>query len=248
MACARAGPTVAGRRHRRARRWRARGFEAWWPQEKLAVSGYVEVLRHYREIVGIRNQLRERLLREPPRRLHRRRCARFQPRPRGGAEGARHQDRAFRLSLDLGLARRARRKDQAQRRPRAVHLPVRAANCCAQHGIAATYVGPSAGQRHSDGAGPGRGPARAGSARSTARCSPSCRAAGARRCTISPGASSRRGALMPQGAARASSFVVPAMPARCAASRGRRPVQAGLAGRPDRSSTASRTPCWRPAT
>ncbi|MES3002010.1 MAG: lipid-A-disaccharide synthase [Pseudomonadota bacterium] len=45
---------------------RAQGFDAWWPHEKLAVSGYVEVLRHYREIVGIRNQLRERLLREPP--------------------------------------------------------------------------------------------------------------------------------------------------------------------------------------
>ncbi len=44
----------------------ARGFEAWWPQDKLAVRGYVEVLRHYREIVGIRDQLRERLLRDPP--------------------------------------------------------------------------------------------------------------------------------------------------------------------------------------
>ena len=44
----------------------ARGFEAWWPQDKLAVRGYVEVLRHYREIVGIRARLRDRLLREPP--------------------------------------------------------------------------------------------------------------------------------------------------------------------------------------
>ncbi len=44
-----------------------RGFEAWWPHEKLAVRGYVEVLRHYREIVGIRKQLRERLLASPPR-------------------------------------------------------------------------------------------------------------------------------------------------------------------------------------
>jgi lipid-A-disaccharide synthase len=43
-----------------------RGFDAWWPHEKLAVSGYVEVLRHYRELVGIRNQLRERLLRDKP--------------------------------------------------------------------------------------------------------------------------------------------------------------------------------------
>ena len=38
------------------------GFTAWWPSEKLAVRGYIEVLRHYREIVGIRDQLRQRLL------------------------------------------------------------------------------------------------------------------------------------------------------------------------------------------
>ena len=38
------------------------GFSAWWPSEKLAVRGYIEVLRHYREIVGIRDQLRQRLL------------------------------------------------------------------------------------------------------------------------------------------------------------------------------------------
>jgi lipid-A-disaccharide synthase len=42
------------------------GFEPWWPYEKLAVRGYAEVLRHYREIVGIRNALRDRLLRERP--------------------------------------------------------------------------------------------------------------------------------------------------------------------------------------
>ena len=44
----------------------AQGFEAWWPHDKLAVRGYVEVLRHYREIVGIRNQLRARLLQQRP--------------------------------------------------------------------------------------------------------------------------------------------------------------------------------------
>jgi lipid-A-disaccharide synthase len=43
-----------------------RGFEAWWPHDKLAVRGYVEVLRHYPEIVGIRKQLRQRLLQAPP--------------------------------------------------------------------------------------------------------------------------------------------------------------------------------------
>jgi lipid-A-disaccharide synthase len=47
-------------------RMAAHGFDAWWPYEKLAVRGYVEVLRHYREIVGIRKQLRERLLAHPP--------------------------------------------------------------------------------------------------------------------------------------------------------------------------------------
>ncbi|MBC7610195.1 MAG: lipid-A-disaccharide synthase, partial [Polaromonas sp.] len=41
-----------------------RGFKAWWPSEKLAVRGYVEVLRHYREIVDIREQLKKRLLNE----------------------------------------------------------------------------------------------------------------------------------------------------------------------------------------
>ena len=42
------------------------GFDAWWPSEKLAVRGYVEVLRHYREIVGIRSNLRARLIDSPP--------------------------------------------------------------------------------------------------------------------------------------------------------------------------------------
>ena len=42
------------------------GFDAWWPSDKLDVRGYVEVLRHYREIVGIRKQLKTRLLAHPP--------------------------------------------------------------------------------------------------------------------------------------------------------------------------------------
>jgi lipid-A-disaccharide synthase len=44
----------------------AQGFEAWWPSDKLAVRGYVEVLRHYREIKGIRDRLGDRLLHERP--------------------------------------------------------------------------------------------------------------------------------------------------------------------------------------
>jgi lipid-A-disaccharide synthase len=44
----------------------AQGFDAWWPSEKLSVFGYVDALLHYRELVGIRNALRDRLLAERP--------------------------------------------------------------------------------------------------------------------------------------------------------------------------------------
>ena len=47
-------------------RMQAQGFDAWCPHDKLAVRGYVEVLRHYRGIVAIRDQLRQRLLAQPP--------------------------------------------------------------------------------------------------------------------------------------------------------------------------------------
>jgi lipid-A-disaccharide synthase len=42
------------------------GFTAWWPHHKLAVRGYFEVLKHYREIAGIREQLGQRLLQQRP--------------------------------------------------------------------------------------------------------------------------------------------------------------------------------------
>jgi lipid-A-disaccharide synthase len=43
-----------------------RGFNAWWPSDKLSVFGYIDALRHYREILGIRNQLKTKLLANPP--------------------------------------------------------------------------------------------------------------------------------------------------------------------------------------
>ena len=45
----------------------AAGFDARYPAEKLAVRGYAEVLRHYREITAIRRSLLDDLLDEPPR-------------------------------------------------------------------------------------------------------------------------------------------------------------------------------------
>jgi lipid-A-disaccharide synthase len=47
-------------------RMQAEGFESHAPIEKLGVRGYAEVLRHYREIMGIRRRLRERFLAERP--------------------------------------------------------------------------------------------------------------------------------------------------------------------------------------
>lgn len=42
------------------------GFRALFPAEKLAVRGYAEALRHYREISTIRRKLRASLLAQPP--------------------------------------------------------------------------------------------------------------------------------------------------------------------------------------
>ena len=45
----------------------AHGFEAWWPYHKLSVHGFSwELLRRYREIVGIRTALRNKLLNDKP--------------------------------------------------------------------------------------------------------------------------------------------------------------------------------------
>jgi lipid-A-disaccharide synthase len=42
------------------------GMQILFPMEKLAVRGYVEVLKHYREIVGIRKKLRDYFLAQKP--------------------------------------------------------------------------------------------------------------------------------------------------------------------------------------
>lgn len=44
----------------------AEGFKSLYPMEKLSVRGYAEVLRHYREIAGIRRHLASRLLEDRP--------------------------------------------------------------------------------------------------------------------------------------------------------------------------------------
>lgn len=45
----------------------AEGFEPWFPMEKLAVRGYVEVLRHFPALLATRRNLARRLLEKPPR-------------------------------------------------------------------------------------------------------------------------------------------------------------------------------------
>lgn len=47
-------------------RMESAGLDSWFPMEKLAVRGYLEVLRHYGEITGIRTRLARRLLRGRP--------------------------------------------------------------------------------------------------------------------------------------------------------------------------------------
>jgi lipid-A-disaccharide synthase len=47
-------------------RMQAEGMESLYPMEKLAVRGYVEVLRHYFEIVGIRRRLTAHFLKHRP--------------------------------------------------------------------------------------------------------------------------------------------------------------------------------------
>ncbi len=44
----------------------AAGMQSLYPMEKLSVRGYVEVLRHFREIAGIRRELKKYFLRERP--------------------------------------------------------------------------------------------------------------------------------------------------------------------------------------
>jgi lipid-A-disaccharide synthase len=47
-------------------RMQALGFESHYPMDKLSVRGYAEVVRHYREIMGIRRRLIHSLLAERP--------------------------------------------------------------------------------------------------------------------------------------------------------------------------------------
>ncbi|MDY0011382.1 MAG: lipid-A-disaccharide synthase [Rhodocyclaceae bacterium] len=47
-------------------RMESEGFEVRWPCERLAVHGYVDALKRYRELSGIRRQLLKDLLRDPP--------------------------------------------------------------------------------------------------------------------------------------------------------------------------------------
>jgi lipid-A-disaccharide synthase len=44
----------------------AQGFEAWWPSDRLAVHGYAEALKVYRQLLALRRELGDRLLAHGP--------------------------------------------------------------------------------------------------------------------------------------------------------------------------------------
>ncbi len=164
------------------------------------------------------------------------------------AEGARHQDRALRLPLDLGLARRARREDPPRLPTMCCASSPSSPSCCARHGIAATYVGHPLASVIPHGARPGRSRARAlglrddgdsgrhaaGQPRAPKSSTWRGRSSRPRRCCSSarPGHPLRRA-----GGARA-----------CGARSRSAARAAGPARRPAGRSTASRTPRWPPAT
>lgn len=121
-------------------RMQALGFKALWPSDKLAVLGYVDVLLHYREIAGIRRNLKERLLARRP----------------DVFIGIDAPD--FNLDLEASLRQAGVKTVQFvspsiwASRPERVHKIKRSADhvlclfpfepaLLAQHGIAATYVG-----------------------------------------------------------------------------------------------------------
>jgi lipid-A-disaccharide synthase len=47
-------------------RMQAEGFEAWWPHDRLSVFGYVDALGRLPELLRIRRQMAERVIRERP--------------------------------------------------------------------------------------------------------------------------------------------------------------------------------------
>ena len=224
----------------------AQGFEAWWPHDKLAVRGYVEVLQPLpRDRRASASQLAERLLADQPDALHRRRCARLQPRPRDAAEG-RAASRPCTSSARRsgpGAASASTRSAEAVDQVLCI-FPFEPA-IYAKHGIAATYVGhPLADAIPLERA--ARGEPRARSAwRTTTPSSRCCPAAGARRSSTSRRACSapRADAARAAGAAlRAAGRAGPAAPGRAAARASTRPT------RRSSCSTAARTRRWPPAT
>ena len=85
------------------------GFSAWWPAETLAVMGFSDALKRYRELSGIRSALKKRLLTDPPD-VFIGIDAGLQPRSGGRSQGARYSDRALCQPVDLGLAWRSYQK------------------------------------------------------------------------------------------------------------------------------------------
>jgi len=94
-------------------RMQSAGMEVLFPMEKLAVRGYVEVLRHYFEIAGIRRKLRAYFLNHRPDLFIAIDAPDFNLGLELSLKQQRHTHHPLRQPVDMGVARRAYPQNQA---------------------------------------------------------------------------------------------------------------------------------------
>ena len=112
------------------------GFDAWWPMESLSVMGYVDALKNYREISGIRRQLKKRLLDQRPDIFIGVDAPDFNLGLETSLKSAGGANRSLRQSLDLGLARRSHQENRSRGQP---------CSGAVSHGAAALRKSPDSG-------------------------------------------------------------------------------------------------------
>ncbi len=126
----------------------ATGFDAHWPMEKLTVRGYVEALQAYSRDSRHPQRAEAAIAGRAAVGVRRRGRARFQLRARTRVARRGHSDRALRVPVHLGVARRPHQEDRQSGRPHAVRVPVRN-GAAGKGGRRGDVRGPSARRRNS---------------------------------------------------------------------------------------------------